>query len=55
MSLFLWGYTAWLYYVALFVNLLSYVEEFALLWLLPKWTPNVRGLYWVLRQRGSGS
>ena len=31
MSLFLWGYTAWLYYVALFVNLLSYVEEFALL------------------------
>jgi CDP-diacylglycerol--glycerol-3-phosphate 3-phosphatidyltransferase len=51
MVLFLWGFNRWIFYLTVFVNVLGYLEEFVLLWLLPEWTPNVRGVYWVLRKR----
>ena len=49
--LFFLGFNSWVFYVALLTNVLGYLEEFVLLWLLPRWTPNVRGIYWVLRSR----
>jgi cardiolipin synthase len=55
MILFFWGFNPWAFYLALVINVLGYLEEFVLLWLLPEWTPNVRGIYWVLRRQGQSS
>jgi cardiolipin synthase (CMP-forming) len=49
MSLFLWGFTGWIYILMLAVTLAAYTEELILVALLPKWKSDVRGLYWVLR------
>lgn len=49
--LFLRGMDARLLHVAVTLVLLATVEEFLLLWALPEWTANVRGLYWALRAR----
>lgn len=51
LSLFFWGYQGWLFYPMWLVSCLSQIEEWILLALLPKWTPDVRGLYWVLKAR----
>lgn len=51
MVLFFWGFNSWIFYLAVITNVLGYLEEFVLLWLLPEWTPNVRGVYWVLRKQ----
>lgn len=55
MSLFLWGLQPWLFYVASAFNILGNVESLIIMALLPEWTPNVRGLYWVLQQRKVGT
>jgi len=51
MVLFIWGFHLWFFYMTVIIIVLGYLEEFVLLWLLPQWTPNVRGVYWVLRER----
>jgi phosphatidylglycerophosphate synthase len=48
--LFLRAMNEGLLYAAVALVLLATIEEFVLLWLLPVWTANVRGLYWVLRR-----
>jgi phosphatidylglycerophosphate synthase len=53
MSLFLWGYWAGIFYAMVAISVLAYSEEFVLLYVLPKWTADVRGLYWVLRRKAS--
>ena len=50
--LFAFGFMHWLFYAALSLSLLSTTEELALLWKLPHWRPDVRGLWWVLREPG---
>jgi CDP-diacylglycerol--glycerol-3-phosphate 3-phosphatidyltransferase len=52
--LFVFGLEPWLLYVAVGVSVLGNLEELALLALLPKWRADVRGLWWVLRERRSG-
>jgi phosphatidylglycerophosphate synthase len=52
--LFLAALHPWLLHLAVGVLTLATAEEFALLWLLPQWTPDVRGVWWVLRQRRGG-
>ena len=49
--LFLWGFQPWLLWTAVGLCVISHLEEFTLMALLPTWTPNARGLYWVLRKR----
>ncbi|MGA9993336.1 MAG: hypothetical protein WBP86_13505, partial [Thiobacillaceae bacterium] len=49
--LFLWGFNASLFWAGVFLAVASQLEEFILLAMLPEWTPNVGGLYWLLRQR----
>jgi phosphatidylglycerophosphate synthase len=49
--LFVFGFVPWLFYAAVTVSVLSNLEEMVLLWRLPEWRPNVRGLWWVLRER----
>jgi CDP-diacylglycerol--glycerol-3-phosphate 3-phosphatidyltransferase len=53
MSLFLWGYGAGLFYAMVAISVVAYAEELVLLYVLPKWTADVRGLYWVLYRRGA--
>lgn len=48
--LFMWGLVPGLLYVASGLVLVATCEEFILLWLLPEWTPDVRGAYWVARE-----
>jgi CDP-diacylglycerol--glycerol-3-phosphate 3-phosphatidyltransferase len=49
-ALFTFGFLAWLFYVATALSVLSTAEELLLLWRLPQWRADVRGLWWVLRQ-----
>ncbi|MCE9602791.1 MAG: CDP-alcohol phosphatidyltransferase family protein [Gemmatimonadetes bacterium] len=49
--LFLTGFKAWLLYAAVAFLTVATLEEFALLALLPEWTADVRGLWWVLKAR----
>ena len=53
MSLFLWGYSAWILYTMTTLTVLAYGEEIVLLFLLPEWTTDVRGVYWVLSRRNT--
>ena len=49
-ALFTFGFVPWLFYAAVMLSLLSVVEELVLLWRLPQWRTDVRGLWWVLRE-----
>ena len=55
MSLFLWGYQGWIFKPTVILSILSCCEEFVLLYLLPQWRSDVRGLYWVLSDKGAVS
>ena len=50
-ALFVLGFNFWLFYLAVALSLLSTFEELLLLWWLPTWRADVRGLWWVLRSR----
>lgn len=52
-ALFLRGFVAPLFQLAVALSVLSSVEELALLRHLPVWRSDVRGLWWVLRERPS--
>lgn len=52
MSLFLWGVQPSLLFFAAGLSILGTIEELVIIALLPEWTANVRGLFWVLRERG---
>jgi len=47
------GYEPGLFYLMIGISALAYIEELALLWLLPTWSTDVGGLYWVLRSERS--
>lgn len=53
MVLFFVGFLPWLFWAAVGLVLVSQAEECALMVLLPRWTPDCRGLYWCLRARAS--
>ncbi len=49
-TLFVAGFQSWLFHAAIAVGLLATLEELALIARLPRWHPNVRGLWWVMRE-----
>lgn len=49
--LFLFGFKVWLFYLAVVTSIASNFEEILLLRFLPQWRTDVRGLWWVLRER----
>ena len=51
--LFVFGFKAWLFNVAIGATILASVEELALLAVLREWRADVRGLWWVLRNSRS--
>ncbi len=50
-ALFLWGPQPVLLYLTSALVVIATAEEFLLMRLLPEWTPDVRGVYWVLRDQ----
>ena len=51
---FVFGFQPWLMYLAVGVSVLGNLEELVLLALLPTWRPDVRGVWWLLRERRAG-
>ncbi len=49
-GLFVFGFVPWLMWVAVVLAVAASVEEFVLLWRLPRWRSDVRGLWWVLQR-----
>lgn len=45
--LFAIGFLPWLFYTAVVLSLISTAEELLLLWKLPQWRADVRGVWWV--------
>lgn len=45
------GANYWLFYATLFISVYETIEEMILIYLLPEWQTNVKGVYWVLRER----
>lgn len=52
MSLFLWGYQAWLFQIAVTVYIVALTEEMLLIWLLPEWRSDVWSVFRVLAEEG---
>jgi cardiolipin synthase len=52
-ALFVFDFVPWLFYAAATLSLISTAEELVLLWKLPQWRADVRGLWWVLREQPS--
>jgi|SRR5215471_6716084 len=50
-GIFFWGNRPWLFYVMWIMSCLGQAEEWVILALVPEWTHDVRGLYWVLKAR----
>ena len=40
-----------LFYSAAFITIAELAEEIIIVWVLPKWKSNVRGLWWVLQKK----
>ena len=40
-----------LFYAAIFITALELIEEIVLVMMLPQWKTNVKGIYWVMRER----
>lgn len=40
-----------LFYLAVVVTALDLIEESIMIWLLPEWEADVKGIYWILRRR----
>jgi CDP-diacylglycerol--glycerol-3-phosphate 3-phosphatidyltransferase len=49
--LFVVGFQPWMLWLAAGASILTSLEEIALLAVLPDWRRDVRGLWWVLRER----
>lgn len=49
-ALFAIGFVPGLFYVAVTLSLVSTLEELLLLWRLPTWRADVRGVWWVSRE-----
>jgi len=49
-TLFVWRFVPALFYGAIGLSVIANAEELVLMWRLPDWRANVRGLYWLERR-----
>lgn len=54
LTLLFLGYYPWLFYIALAAGFLESVEEIILVFLLPENRSDIKGIFWVLKQRRAG-
>jgi len=50
-SLFNWGFSVWLFFIAIGVGILAQLEEIIIFFVLRQKRSNVKGLYWVLKNK----
>lgn len=50
-TLFFFGVIYWLFYLTIIIGIAETIEEIALIWILPKWRTNVKGLYWAIKNK----
>lgn len=41
----------WLFWIAIVISILETIEEIIIIFILPTWQTNVKGLYWVLKEK----
>jgi CDP-diacylglycerol--glycerol-3-phosphate 3-phosphatidyltransferase len=51
LSTFFFDLYYWLFYMAVIITAVELIEEIILVIILPKWKVNVKGVYWVLKER----
>ena len=51
-SLFIWRFNYPLFLITIIVSALDSLEEICMIILIPYWRTNVKGIYWLLRERG---
>lgn len=44
------GWWEWLFWAALVISVVETIEEIVIIFVLPKWEANVKGLYWILKR-----
>lgn len=44
----------WLFWAAIIISIVETLEEIIIIFMLPKWETNVKGLYWVAKRRNKG-
>ncbi len=49
--LFLVGFYPWLFYLAALLSILAVLEQLAMIWLVPEWSPDLRGGLAEVRRR----
>ena len=49
--LFAWGFISWLFYLAMIVGTLAYIEKIIILLRLDDIRPGVKGLYWLIKEQ----
>ncbi len=52
--LFVWGFYAWFFYLAIGWGILAYIEKILVLLRLDDIKPGVKGLYWLIKNNRSG-
>lgn len=40
-----------IFYIAVIITLLDLAEEIILVFILPRWQANVKGLYWIMKKQ----
>ena len=51
LSTFFFDLYYWLFYTAVIITAVELLEEIILVIIIPKWKVNVKGIYWVLKER----
>ncbi len=49
--LFVWGFYAWMYYLAVVWGIIAYIEKILVLLRIDDIKPGVKGLYWVMKNQ----
>ncbi|TND08141.1 MAG: CDP-diacylglycerol--glycerol-3-phosphate 3-phosphatidyltransferase [Bacteroidetes bacterium] len=49
---FVWGYQAWYFWLMWTVSILAYTEALIIVLRIPQLRSNVKGLYWILKEKG---
>jgi cardiolipin synthase (CMP-forming) len=50
-SYFLFGYSAWYFYLMIGISCMAYIEALVLVVSLPQLRSNVKGLYWIMKDK----
>lgn len=49
--LFVWGFNAWFYYIAIGWGIVAYIEKIIVLMIVDDIKPGIKGLYWLLKSK----